>query len=89
MTNGGRSLGSVRGAARKGRPYRDRTHHRIIERRCDDTWRNIRDDLGQIKLAHLSTPNGQVWQVTDPWAEAAKRLKQLGILPPPPLLHLA
>jgi hypothetical protein len=62
---------------------------RIIERRCDDTWRNIRDDLGQIKLAHLLTPNGQVWQVTEPRAEAAKHLKQLKISPPPPLLHLA
>jgi len=62
---------------------------RIIERRGDDTWRNIRDDLGQIKLAHLSTPNGQVWQVTEPRAEAAKRLKQLKISPPLPLLDLA
>jgi len=31
---------------------------------CADTWRNIRDDLKQIKLAQLSSPNGTVWQVT-------------------------
>ncbi len=24
---------------------------RVAESRCEDTWRNIRDDLGQIKLA--------------------------------------
>ncbi len=24
---------------------------RLAESRCEDTWRNIRDDLGQIKLA--------------------------------------
>lgn len=59
---------------------------RIAENACDDTWRNIRDDLRQIKLAQFSTPNGEVWQVTDAQPAAAQRLKQLGIRPPPPLL---
>jgi hypothetical protein len=62
---------------------------RIAENACGDTWRNIRDDLRQIKLAQLLTPNGEVWQVTEPTPAAANRLKQLGIASPPPLLRVA
>lgn len=61
---------------------------RLAERACGDTWRNIRDDLRQVKLAQLLTPNGQVWQVTEPGPEASKRLKQLGIGPPKPVLKV-
>ena len=61
---------------------------RAIEHACQDTWRNIRDDLKQIQLAQLSSPNGTVWQVTDPGPEADKRLKALNIKPPQPLLSL-
>lgn len=56
---------------------------------CGDTWRNIRDDLRRIKLAQLSSPNGTVWQVTEPASDALKRLKYLQIHKPPPILHLA
>jgi transposase len=42
---------------------------RIAEQACTDNWRNIRDDLKQIKLAQLSSRDGTVWQVTEP-AEA-------------------
>ncbi len=56
---------------------------RVIERDCRDTWRNIRDDLKRIQLAQLSSPNGTVWQVTEPAADAANRLKALKIKPPP------
>ncbi len=45
---------------------------RAIEHDCQDTWRNIRDDLKQIQLAQLSSPNGNVWQVADPGLEAGK-----------------
>jgi transposase len=62
---------------------------RVAERDCGDTWRNVRDDLRQIKLAQLSGPNGTVWQVTDPAEAARKRLKQLGIKNPPAVLDLA
>ena len=62
---------------------------RVIEHACQDTWRNIRDDLKQIQLAQLSSPNGTVWQVTDPGLEADKRLKALKIKPPQPLLSLS
>ena len=61
---------------------------RIAEHACNDTWRNIRDDLKQMKLAQLSSPNGTVWQVTEPAPAAAKRLKSLQISHPPPLLRV-
>ena len=58
---------------------------RVAERACGDTWRNIRDDVKRIKLAQLSGPDGEVWQVTDPGPDAAKRLKSLQIPHPPPI----
>ncbi len=61
---------------------------RIAENACGDTWRNIRDDLRQIKLAQFSTPNGEVWQITDALPAAAERLKRLGLPPPPPVLKV-
>jgi transposase len=61
---------------------------RVAEHACDDTWRNIRDDLKHIKLAQLLSPNGTLWQVTEPTPAAAKRLKSLGIKNPPPVLDL-
>lgn len=56
---------------------------RVAERACRDTWRNIRDDLRQIKLAQLSGPHGRIWQVTEPGTDARKRLKALEIEAPP------
>lgn len=61
---------------------------RVAEHACEDTWRNIRDDLKRIKLAQLSSPHGTVWQVTEPTPAAAKRLKALAIKNPPPVLDL-
>jgi hypothetical protein len=61
---------------------------RLAERACGDTWRNIRDDLRQIKLAQFLTPQGELWQVTDPLPAAANRLKQLKIPAPPPVLKV-
>jgi len=58
---------------------------RVAEQACGDTWRNIRDDLRQIKLAQLLGPNGTVWQVTEPRPEARNRLKSLDIPNPPPV----
>ena len=59
-----------------------------IAEHCGDTWRNIRDDLKQIKLAQLLSPNGTVWQVTEPGPEALNRLKSLKIDKPPPILRV-
>ena len=58
---------------------------RVAETACEDTWRNIRDDLKQIKLVQLSGPNGDLWQVTEPRPAARNRLKPLKI-PAPPLV---
>jgi hypothetical protein len=60
---------------------------RVAEHHCQDTWRNIRDDLQQIQLAQLSSPEGTVWQVTEPSAEAINRLNSLNIKKPPPILR--
>jgi hypothetical protein len=62
---------------------------RAIEYAGQDTWRNIRDDLKTIQLAQLSSPNGTVWQVTEPRPKAASRLKKLKVTPPKPMLDLA
>jgi len=62
---------------------------RVAEQACGDTWRNIKDDLRRIKLAQLLSPNGTVWQVTEPTPDALKRLKSLQIHKPPPILQLA
>jgi hypothetical protein len=58
---------------------------RIIENACGESWRNIQDDLRRIKLAQLSTPQGEVWQVTEGTEDSRKRLKQLGIPLPSPV----
>lgn len=60
---------------------------RVAENACEDTWRNIRDDLRQIQLAELSSPDGTIWQITEPTEEAANRLKLLKINEPPPILR--
>jgi len=62
---------------------------RIAEQACEDTWRNIRDDLRSIKLAQLLSPNGTVWQVTEPSQAASNRLKSLKLKNPPPILDMA
>jgi hypothetical protein len=59
---------------------------RIAENACQDTWRNIRDDLKQLKLIQFLTPDGPLWQRTEPSAAAHKRLKQLGLQLPPQVL---
>src|SRR5918997_3820739 len=50
---------------------------RVIEQACGETWRNIQADLDRIKLAQLSSPNGEVWQVTEPPVEALNHLNSL------------
>lgn len=61
---------------------------RPIEHAWQDTWRNIRDDPKRVQLAQLSSPNGRVWQVTEPSPDAANRLMELRINPPKPILNL-
>ena len=61
---------------------------RIAEHACGDTWRHIRDDLKGIQLVQLMGANGTLWQVTEPRANASKRLKSLQIDSPPAVLKL-
>ena len=61
---------------------------RIAETRCKDTWRNIRDDLNQIKVGILKAAEGEVVQVTDPSVAARNRLAQLEIETPPRILDV-
>jgi transposase len=56
---------------------------RVAERACHDTWRNIRDDLRQVKLARLIGPDGELWQVTEPRQGALNRLRLLETSSPP------
>ena len=62
------------------------TVQRAAEIACKDTWRNIRDDLKQVKLAQLSGPHGTVFQVTEPASPALKRLKAMQIDKPPEIV---
>jgi hypothetical protein len=62
---------------------------RIAEEACGDTWRNITDDLKQVKLAQLNGPDGTLWQVTEPRPEARIRLKSLEITNLPTLVDHA
>lgn len=82
VTAGGRSLADILKSSLRVRPVYYWTPHRICahvrisvfalllervaELACGDTWRNIRDDLKQIKLAQLVSSNGTVWQMTEP-----------------------
>jgi hypothetical protein len=59
---------------------------RAVEHACHDTFTNIRDDLKRIQMPQLLSPNGTVWQVTEPTTDAAKHLKTLNIRPPQPIV---
>jgi len=61
---------------------------RVAERACGDTWRNIRDDLKQIKLVQLLGPHGRLWQLTEPSSNTRNRLKQLDIPPPGNIINV-
>jgi hypothetical protein len=49
--------------------------------RVGEAWRTL-------KLAQLSSPNGEIWQVTEARQDARKRLKSPKIKNPPKVLHL-
>jgi hypothetical protein len=61
---------------------------RVMEQACGDTWRTLRAEVDQRKLAQWLSPHGEVWQVTAPAPEAAKHVKCLEIKNPPAVLHL-
>jgi transposase len=61
---------------------------RVAEQACGDTWRNIHDDIRQIKAVALSGPDGEVLQTSEPSTAAQKRLEQLDVRPPPLVLRV-
>ena len=61
---------------------------RLIEQAWGAPWRNIRADLAQRKLAHLLSPHGEGWQVTEPAPAAVHHLKCLELKNPPPIVPL-
>lgn len=60
---------------------------RVAERACQDTWRNIRDHLDQLKVARFRTPHGRLVQTSELRPETLKVLNQLKIKPPPTVLE--
>ncbi len=61
---------------------------RVAEHACGDTWRNIRDDLKGIKLAQLSGPSGDVWQVTEPKLPARNTPKSIQLKSPTSVIRV-
>ena len=58
----------------------------LTEHHCNDTWRNIRDDLKQIKLSLFFISNFIFFHVTYPHKNSSNRLKSLKIKKLPPIL---
>lgn len=60
---------------------------RAAEQACQDTWRNIRDRLDQLKVAIFRTPHGRLVQTSELRPETRTVLNQLKIKPPPTILQ--
>jgi len=56
---------------------------RVAELRAQQTWRTIGDQLGQIKLGHFRSPDGEFTQRTELSAELRQLHKTLGVPEPP------
>lgn len=61
---------------------------RVAEKAADDTWRNIRNTLRRQKIGQLFTPNGRVFQTSNPDAEVRKLYKQIKIPPPKQIISV-
>ena len=59
---------------------------RVAEKATGETWRNIRNTLRKQKIGQLFTPNGRIYQSSNPSPEACKLYKQLKIDPPKQIL---
>jgi transposase len=78
------------------RPWRIQAHvsitvlglliERIAEIRCEDTWRNIVDQLKTLKVVEYERDGVKVRQTTEPRPEVERLLKRLQV-PAPPKLH--
>ena len=61
---------------------------RVAEKAAGETWRNIRNTLRTQKIGQLFTPNGRVFQASNPSAEVRKLYKLLKIDPPKHILSV-
>lgn len=59
---------------------------RVVENACNASWREIRQDLRQIKVGQMLTPNGSLYQVSPLNCTSRNILTQLKITPPPEIL---
>lgn len=55
---------------------------RVAEKAAGDTWRNIRNVLRTQKIAQLFTPNGRMFQTSQPSAEVCNLYRRMKIAPP-------
>jgi transposase len=55
---------------------------RVAEKAAGDTWRNIRNTLRRQKIGQLLTPNGRIFQCSNPDSECRNLYKSLEIVPP-------
>jgi len=55
---------------------------RVAEKSTGETWRTIRNTLRRQKIGQLLTPNGRIYQSSEPGPEAGKLYKQMNIEPP-------
>ncbi len=58
---------------------------RVAENRCDDTWRNLRNELGRMHLGVFSGPDGLLKQRTET-TPAQRRIFGALDVPEPPLI---
>ena len=61
---------------------------RVAEKATGQTWRNIRNTLRTQKIGQLFTPNGRVFQASNPSTEVCKLYKLLKIDPPKNILSV-
>ena len=55
----------------------------IAERGCNDTWRNLRNQLQKQKMVHFLSRKKRVTQVTNPTSQIRNIFKSLEIKLPP------
>jgi len=55
---------------------------RVAEKAVGDTWRNIRNTLRRQKIGQLLTPNGRIFQSSNPDSECRNLYNSLEIEPP-------
>ena len=61
---------------------------RVAEKATGETWRNIRNTLRTQKIGQLFTPNGRIFQSSNPSTEVCKLYKLLKIDPPKNILSV-